>query len=123
MKKIELRPLGIAAILLLCAVFCQAQREQDTLRVVLLLCDTSVRIQGNDYGLFPNPVGWKFGYSVRQLHNTSEGVMDAGGQICIDNKGNIISCWYDFWKHLYYLDDKKQPLKSTVIVWQSVSAK
>lgn len=26
MKKIELRPLGIAAILLLCAVFCQGQK-------------------------------------------------------------------------------------------------
>lgn len=35
------RPAIILAILLLCAVYCQAQMRQDTERVVLLVGDTS----------------------------------------------------------------------------------
>lgn len=63
---------------------------------------------------------WWYLYSVREKHNTSEGVPDAGGVHCIDNYGNTIPCYSDYWKHLYYLDQNKQPLKKSIIVWQSM---
>lgn len=56
---------------------------------------------------------WTYGYSVRRK------------ECCINgNTGNL--AYYQpipYYTHLLYLDNKKQPLKSTVIVWQSVSAK
>lgn len=146
MKKIELRPLGIAAILLLCAVFCQAQRQQDTVKVVLLSSDTAhyyneymqfqscedvgckdttqkhkkyishyknVKEDKGNYG-YGKPY-WTYGYSVREKHNTDEGQIDPYHSFGYVSR--------DYWVHIFYLDDKKQPLKSTVIVWQSVSAK
>jgi hypothetical protein len=146
MKKIELRQLGIAAILLLCAVFCQGQRQQDTVKVVLLASDTAHYY--NEYMQFQSceDVGckdttqkhqmyvshfknvkedrgnhgygqsyWVYGYSVREKHNTDEGQIDPYHAFGYVSR--------DYWVHIFYLDDKKQPLKSTVIVWQSVPAK
>jgi len=54
-------------------------------------------------------------YSVRQKHNTSEGVLDAG--FCVNCE------WHDYWKHLYYLDKDKLPLDKSIIVWQSIEIK
>jgi len=148
MKKIKVLQLGIAAILLLCAVFCQAQRKQDTVKVVLLVCDTAKIMKiGWDYfkedtaatrryadtttdkyfgyigkwtrdTTWHEPsrsVYWVYGYSVREKHNTDEGKLDPYHSFGYVSR--------DYWVHIFYLDDKKQPLKSTVIVWQSVSAK
>lgn len=49
-------------------------------------------------------------YAVRELHNTSEGVIDPY---------NCYNCNYkDYWKDLYYLDANKLPLKKSIIIWQ-----
>lgn len=56
---------------------------------------------------------WIYGYSVRRK------------ECCINGNTSNISYYQPipYYTHLLYLDDKKQPLKSTLIVWQSVSAK
>jgi hypothetical protein len=108
----------------------------DTSKVIMLVCDTTLitQIEGsnfntNYYSLNINgnktPVNrvafvwWQFGYSVRELHNTSEGVMDAGGVICVDGSGKQIPCYTDYWLHLYYLDENKKPLPTTIVVWDT----
>ena len=63
------------------------------------------------------------GYSVRERHNTSEGEMDPGGMECFDEHGHLIDCFHDYWLHVRYLDSNKKPLKSTIIVWQSLNRK
>lgn len=146
MKKIKVRQLGIAAILLLCAVFCQAQRQKDTVKVVLLVADTShyyseyMQFQScedvkckdttqkhkmfiSHYKNIKEDKGnsgygqsyWVYGYSVREKHNTDEGQIDPYHSFGYVSR--------DYWVHTFYLDDKKQPIKPTLIVWQSVSAK
>lgn len=152
MKKLRLLPSAVlAANLLLCAVYCDAQTlgygltgiintdtttSIDTVKVVLLVGDTShhfetyfetkpckdttnkfylcgeeVKKDKGNYGYGQSY--WVYGYSVRRK------------ECCINgNTGNL--AYYQpipYYTHLLYLDDKKQPLKSTVIVWQSVSAK
>jgi hypothetical protein len=56
---------------------------------------------------------WTYGYSVRRK------------ECCINGNTSNLAYYQPipYYTHLLYLDDKKQPLKSTVIVWQSVSAK
>lgn len=146
MKKIKVLQLGIAAILLLCAVFCQAQRQQDTVKVVLLVADTShyydeyMEFQSCEdvnckdttqkHKMFishyknvkedKGSIGygqsyWVYGYSVREKHNTDEGKIDPYHSFGYVSR--------DYWVHIFYLDDKKQPIKPTMIIWQSVSAK
>ena len=136
MKKIKVRQLGIAAILLLCAVFCQAQRQLDTIRVMVLVCDTTKEkvqycceedtLQDNLGGntiilktgyknVYDYNVYWRFGYSVREKHNTIEGVIDPYFYHGVK--------YEDYWVHLFYLNYKKERFPSTVVVWQSVSAK
>lgn len=151
-----IRPLGIAAILLLCAVFSsKAQTFQfninantttsiDTIKVVLLVGDTSHRYSEymqfqscedvkckdtterhkmfiSHYKDIKEDKGnsgygqsyWVYGYSVRRK------------DCCINGNTSNLSYYQPipYYTHLLYLDDKKQPLKSTVIVWQSVSTK
>lgn len=139
MKKIKVRQLGIAAILLLCAVFCQGQeRKKDTVMVLMVVSDTTkiydfYTADGKLFGhkmtdekdlpkggkkvltgfLYPQPFNM-YGYSVREIYNEAEGTID----------------WYfehqrppeDYPVHKFYLDNKKRPLKN-IVVWQSVSAK
>lgn len=88
-------------------------QKYDTTKVIILYCDTS-----NSFESTRGVIFWKFGYSVRELRNTSEGVMDAGGQICIDNNGNAIPCWNEYWQHLFYLDARKKPLPKSTVIFQ-----
>jgi len=102
----------------LCSVFCQAQNyiikfdtsytlryyqpklpETDTIKEVLLLSDSSS---------IPTIIK---GYSVRKKYNRN---MDSNGDW---------NCWdcKDYMIHSYYLDDKKQPLNPSIIVWQNIS--
>jgi hypothetical protein len=166
------RPAIILAMLLLCAVFSASGQNIsvgrksmldittgtasgpfgyqdtstsiDTVKVVLLVADTSHRyseymqfqscedvgckdttekhkmfishyknIKEDESNYGSGQTYWTYGYSVRRK------------ECCINgNTGNL--AYYQpipYYTHLLYLDDKKQPLKSTVIVWQSVSAK
>lgn len=56
---------------------------------------------------------WVYGYEVRRK------------QCCINGNTSNLAYYQPipYYTHLLYLDDKRQPLKSTVIVWQSVPAK
>ena len=136
MKLNFIRPLGIAAILLLCAVFCQAQRQLDTLRVMILVSDTTKEkvqycceedtppdnlvgttiITKSGYkNVYDYNVYWRWGYSVREKHNTIEGIIDPYFYQGVK--------YEDYWVHLFYLNYKKERFPATVVVWKSVSAK
>lgn len=146
MKKFKIMSVAaFAGILLLCAVFSQAQSYKiDTIKVVLLVSDTTHYIseycvyqsckeagckevhsdlvahyktikkdEGN--GGYGNCY-WTYGYDVREIHSEAE---------------NSIDWYFDhqrppeyFPVHLYYLNDKKKPVKNTgIIVWQSAPIK
>lgn len=125
-----IRQAAIAAILLLCAVFCQAQefdgvkkdttKWKDTISVVLLVCDTS-QIGGNAY--------WIKAYSVRNAEyelvdasvNPNTSTYIGGGVYSTTLLG-----WSPVWEnkpvytHSEYIDNKKKPLTKNIVVWQSV---
>lgn len=78
-----------------------------------------------EYGLSANnyfdKIGslmWVEGYVVQEKHNTSEGVMDPGGQMCVDGHGNLVSCWSDYWVTVGYLDSDKKPISKSIKVLQ-----
>lgn len=113
----------IALIFLFYSYSSFAQRDIDTVRVLMLVCDTLHNRPFNNP--IPNsisynqpPVYWMFGYSVREKHNTAEGVADSGGSMCVDN-GMIVPCYHDYWMHIKYLDIKKNKLPNNIIVWDS----
>jgi hypothetical protein len=97
----------------------QLGRKQDTIKVMILLSDTTATKNTNknvvnewryDYSMV-----WRFGYSVREIYNEGENSID----------------WYhshqnppkDYFVHSFYLDINKERFASTVIAWQSVPAK
>ena len=110
MKNKKLLRSSLLLISILSTLFCQAQRERDTVRVVILVCDTASTSSS------PYETAWRFGYSIRELHNTSEGNIDPGW---------CANCnWQDYWKDLnIYLQENKVPVPKSWIVWQSVLTK
>lgn len=88
--------------------------ERDTVKVMLLVTDT---------GSFNRNAYYMFAYSVRERHNTSEGVFDAGMSYCMDEHGQRIDCYSDYMKHLYFIDDLYQPLHAFLIIWDSKQRK
>src|SRR5690348_7801923 len=88
----------LLAILMLSAVFCQAQRVRDTVKVVMLVSDTlhysnfTPQLNKENYFDKSGSVAYVTGYSVREKHNTSDGVIDPG---------SCMGCnWRDYWKDL-----------------------
>jgi len=77
--------------------------KPDTIKVMMLITDTSTLINGyiaasvvKGYNVLKLiPAGWEFG--DRQI--------------------------MEHWEHDKYLDDKKKPLKKSIIVWQSKAIK
>ncbi|HNU14041.1 MAG TPA: hypothetical protein PKI55_06230 [Chitinophagaceae bacterium] len=150
MKSNFIRPLGIAAILMLCAVFCHGQattstnrdsmflsggsislvddlpkkdttKWKDTVAVMLLVCDTSI-INSSAY--------WVKAFSVRKgEYELVDVFIDPNTTTYIG--GGIYSTtllgWLPQWEnkavysHLEYLDDRKKPLSKNIFVWQVVS--
>jgi hypothetical protein len=103
----------------------------DTVRVVIQYSDSSkpvlhTRSQFNgtrwvtekyypetaveEYGVY-----WMYAYSVREKHNTIEGVIDP-----YFYQGRK---YHDYFVHLYYLDENKRPLSKNIIVWQDKEVK
>jgi hypothetical protein len=125
----------LLAILLIAPLFCIGQnkeeRKTDTVRVMMLVCDTTNKPTHHFVNYPENAlrkldaqlVYWIYGYSIREKHNTSEGVIDAGFSICIDENGKEVSCYHDYWIHKLYLDDKKKILSFNIVVWQSKEIK
>lgn len=70
------------------------KRQYDTVRVIMLVSDTSKS--------FDHSVRWLFGYQVKELHKS----------IYASACGNC----NDFWKHIEYLDINKKPLKNIVVI-------
>jgi hypothetical protein len=104
----------LAALLLLVAISSRGQRRTQIVPAFFLISDTSTRMQSTT--MVP-------GYLKQELHNTSEGVMDPGGSICIDQQGNTIPCYHDYWVTIEQLGIDKKPLSSWCIVWQAVEDK
>lgn len=93
------------------------ERTKDTVDVIVLCSDTSVikaytTVYDNKiHAIFPTfSIKCR---AVREKHNTSEGVMDAGFAQCIDGNGNLVSCYHDYWVIIKYL------LPKGFMVWQS----
>lgn len=108
------------------------ERQNDTIDVILLVCDTSEvtterltfthgEFVNNSYvdyfktdtihtGIRNHSVFWRFGKEVRELHNTSEGQIDPG--MCPD-------CWHDYWQHVKYIDEIGNDLPKEFIVWDA----
>ena len=89
----------LVANLMLCAV-CQAQiGKKDTAHALMLIADTlhytnySPQLNKGNYFDKSGTVSWVTGYSVRELHNTAEGVFDSGFYANAD--------WHDYWKDLF----------------------
>lgn len=55
-------------------------------------------------------VYWQYGYAIRIKHYT------------IEDEGNPAICCLEYWVEKYYMDDSKNLLPSTVVVWQSIPA-
>ena len=120
MKKMKLLPSAVlVANLMLCAVYCQAQRQKDTISVVMVIADTihytnyTPKINKKNYFDKAGELFWVSGYSVREKHNTDEGQIDPY------ISGDYVS--QDSWVHILYLDGNKKPLSKNIVVWQSVS--
>lgn len=127
-----MRKLNLIVLVLFSTMVCKAQK--DTVKVIMLLCDTSYGFIQKDgsamllsedtvntntifsktYFASDHNVWYDWGYSVRELHNSSEGVNDVG--FCL-------GCFSDYWKHIQYLDKDKHPLSKNIIVWQSMFVK
>lgn len=123
------RPAIILAMLLLCAVFVQAQAKYDTTRVIMLVSDTSDQNTiTTDYDTFVKACDscmmtykqnvttykehgsyWKSGFIVRKFIPAGWGDFDR--QI------------FEHWEFYQYLDVMKWNIPKSWIVWQSVSAK
>jgi hypothetical protein len=109
------------------------QKEQglDTISVVLLVSDTATKVftTTNYHKMVRKCDSCMFSYAddTTSYVNYSPLVIHAYSvrekYCCVNgNKGNL--AYYQpvpYYEHLYYLDDKKQPLKPSIIVWQSVS--
>ena len=140
----------ILAMLLLCAVFCQAQYVlgtdtlmtlkmvgndfpalkktpdgRDTVQVLILVCDTSYNAK-----LIPNGVFFIKAFSIRKIEYRYVDVsVDPNTTTYLPGGGAMTTLlgWVpryeerQFYTHLEYLDDKKLPLSKNIIVWQIVS--
>jgi hypothetical protein len=73
----------------------------DTVKKVMLVSDTSMRGSTKTFAIFGYDV-----LIVRQYFNEP-------GTICV-NCG-------PYWEHLQYLDERKNPLNSNLIVWQKLN--
>lgn len=104
-------------------------REKDTVRVIILVCDTNSVKQtyignGNDKSIWTKGYTyWLFAYSVREKYNTGEDLIDKGFYKCIDQYGREVECFTDYWKHVEYLGPNKKPLSSSIIVWKHIDTK
>lgn len=103
-------------------------RAKDTVKVLMLLSDSSADHTEIHYvdsitkevifidSSMDKPVTYRNGYSVREAHNTCEGVG------VIDQTFDMKGC-KTYWVHAFYLDADKKPLSKSIIVWQSTETK
>ncbi len=83
--------------------------ETDTIKVVMLVSDTAKYFTGGS--LIIDKVTWITGYEVRNKY-------------CCANGNTSELAYYSpvpYYTHNHYLDDKKQKLKSNIVVWMSRS--
>lgn len=86
----------------------------DTIPVIMLVCDTAKQnlkmldSEGRPFNFNDRNISveWQFGYSVN-IKKTTRGMPP----------------FMEYWEHLYYLDENKNPLSKSIIVWQSLEIK
>jgi len=78
-----------------------AAQKKDTVKVLLLVCDTSK--------VFYHSVYWQFGYEVREITDYLQ---------VWENNGTRMKLLPEY-KHIEYLSEDKSPMKKSVIIWQS----
>lgn len=79
---------------------------RDTIKVIMLIADTSGYFNSGE-------VGWKMGYSVREIKCCTEG----------NTSSLAYSRQIPYYTHLYYLDNWNFPLKKEYVVWMSIPIK
>ncbi len=108
------------------SILYEEKEKYDTIPVVMFVCDTSKGFQIENivdssdgevylYGTAnqDNKLYWRFGWSVRQF----SGYRNA-------NTGTYaVYISEPVYTSIQYLDDKKQPLIPSIIVWQSINRK
>jgi len=139
MKKIKVLQLGIAAILLLCAVFCQGQ---DTTRTLKTLTDTSAAssfgtINWADSSVTIAGTSWvstfNYGYNKTGSLDTVKAVLlitdcdncqsKSVTAFAIREKNTYYGDrmppgnYDDYWSVKSYLDDKKKAFPSATTIW------
>jgi hypothetical protein len=88
----------VIVIIDLIAEKCNSQsRQHETVKVIMLSSDSITPF-----------VVTRYGYDVRELHNTSEDM----------NVSGTVECCFNYWKHAYYLDERKLLLSDKIFVWQ-----
>ena len=114
----------------------EPERQLDTVDVLMMVSDTTEQFYIDtkfthgeifdglyvDYfekdtvwtGTKNHEIYWRFGKEVLELHNTSEGNIDAGA---------CLGCWEDYWVHKEYLDELGYKLPKGLVIWQSVPKK
>lgn len=100
-------------------------RKKDTVSVIMLCIDTAIGshpaiffLEEKDRALNEGRYAfWIKGYSVRELHNSSEGVFDSGFYKNLDGS----SPWGGYWQHIHYLGQDKKLLNKNTLVWMAQS--
>lgn len=95
--------------------------KQDTVRVLLLVCDTMGAVHTSVGSLLPSSqaynegrmMWWQLGYLVKEKVETDQWVTHAQSMV-----GEFLS----YWKPVQYLDQNKKPL-SNIVVWISKEIK
>jgi hypothetical protein len=85
------------------------QLKRDTIEIILLTSDTTVSETPDGILVYHEKVSYKYGYAVRELHNTAEGQLDAGA---------CSGCWTNYWKPVQILNVEMRPFKKGLLIWQ-----
>lgn len=98
--------------------YCFDQRQKDTIPTLLLVCDTSKKgngkwvMIGEDADRYNHTLYWVKGYSIREKHDNTEGIIDP--YIMQGFK------YQEYYEPIgEYLDSEKKKLKPSIIVWMT----
>lgn len=91
-------------------------QKVDSIRVIMLVCDTA-KIDKEYFGQWYHPlVWWQFGYEVWENVFVEAGQRSDGGSILI---------WDDHFDKIFRgrLDQNKKPLPKSIVVWMTKEIK
>lgn len=105
-KQQTIRAILVAAAILFSVA---GKAQNDTVRVIMLVCDTTYHPKSEGWVVNSRGVYWQFGYEVLKF-------IPAGW----DDRDNQFPNHYI---HSAWLNENKKPLSKSIIVWQSIQTK